>query len=295
MPGGPWAAAGSAWGDTEVMLQQGTGYGARHRAFRVWPLAAPARPRTLGCSHPAPARQCAQGTALGSRIRWGSWVPKLPGVTPSAQTHGGVPAPCVPGGLWCTDLAHGRALCPQTPCRLCRAPSCPAQSGPTPVGVTGVPGGPSTGPRPPREGSQELQSQLGKVVPATGWGPTVKFRLELPFVLPSRPVPPAPSLAGAGSEPSPGAAQTHLSRPRTGASRGRGARGGGGRRGSAPPPAPLQATPRRQARRCGAACRRGGPRAPRAPGTSRPAASGAAEAGGEGSAGPAAPRAGGQQ
>lgn len=58
----------------------------------------------------------------------------------------------------------------------------------------------------PGDGSQQRQSRLGKDIPAAGRGPAVKFRLELPFVLSSLPLPPVSNLASAGSKPGPGAA-----------------------------------------------------------------------------------------
>lgn len=79
-------------------------------------------------------------------------------------------------------------------------------------------GGTITGPGPAWEGSQERRSRLGKGVPDSGQGSAVKFRLELPFVFPSLPVLPAPSLTSAGSKPGPGFAQTHLSCPSHGVS-----------------------------------------------------------------------------
>lgn len=176
---------------------------------------------------------------LGTKVPWGDTQRPLPRPCPSPARARGAAAHR-PG---CTAM-------PRTPkpCTSCAVPIL--------CGVSLVPlGGPSAGPGPARDGSQGHWRRLDKDVP----GPTVKFRLELPFVFPSPPVPPAPSLVSAGSKPGPGAAQTHLSCRCVGASWGRGARGGGGSHDSAPPPTPLEAAPKWRARWCGATCQRGGP------------------------------------
>lgn len=229
VPGGPWAAKGSAWGDTETALWQGAGYGTGHRAARAWPFLALARPCTPGCTHPAPAWPCTLGTALGSGVGGAVGSQKPPGWHP-VPTPVTVPQPCMaPRGCGTQTRVHGCASHSQTLHELCRAPSCPARGGSIPLSATGVPGGgPSTRSGPAREGSQEHRSRLGESIPAAGRGPAVNFRLELPFVLPSLPVPPAPSLTSAGSKPGPGVAQTHLSCPRAGAKPGAGGLGAAG-------------------------------------------------------------------
>lgn len=52
MPGGPWAARGSAWGDTETTLWQGVGYSMGHGVARARPLPTVQPPSSDTAVHP---------------------------------------------------------------------------------------------------------------------------------------------------------------------------------------------------------------------------------------------------
>lgn len=165
MPRGPWAAAGSAWGehrDTMVV-------------YRVWQWGM----ATAAWLLPAPAWRCTPGTALGTRIRLGSRVPKSPSVARCDRPHGHAPSLHTDPGT--RPFPH-----PQTPHELCRGPSCPARGGSIPPSVTVIPGG---GP----QGQPGMGARSTGAVRAAGRAPAIAFRLELPFVLPPPPVPPAPT------------------------------------------------------------------------------------------------------
>lgn len=165
MPRGPWAAAGSAWGehrDTMVV-------------YRVWQWGM----ATAAWLLPAPAWRCTPGTALGTRIRLGSRVPKSPSVARCDRPHGHAPSLHTDPGT--RPFPH-----PQTPHELCRGPSCPARGGSIPPSVTVIPGG---GP----QGQPGMGARSTGAVWAAGRAPAIAFRLELPFVLPPPPVPPAPT------------------------------------------------------------------------------------------------------
>lgn len=72
VPEGPWAAAGSAWGDMEMALRQDTGYGMGRRAARAL-----ASPSSRTAVHPGvlpPSMAVHPGDSTG---KWGQLGPKV--------------------------------------------------------------------------------------------------------------------------------------------------------------------------------------------------------------------------
>lgn len=227
MPGGPWAARGSAWGDTETTLWQGVGYGTGHRAARAQPLPT---------VHPRGVRP---GGQLGT---------KSPGVTASAHPHGHAPALHGPGVLQHTDPGAQPCPAPPNPAQAVPCPSC-VKCHWCPWGV------PLTG-----------QGQRGRGSRGTGAGWTraslvsllnLGWSCLLCFLLPwYRPL---PALQALDQSLAP-ALPKHIFPVPAWEPAGAGGLGVAGGATTLPRHPPLEATPKWRARRCRATCRQGVPK-----------------------------------
>lgn len=259
VPGGPWTATGSAWGDTKMTLRQGAGYGTGRPETGLSRLRHGHEPRRT------PSQLRHSGAPRGQQ-----WEAGLGGEVVSKSPLGCHPVPtpmAVPsttaGGCGTQTPANGHApdLVQAVPCPLLphsgrihpfECHRCP-WGAPAPGQGWAGRGARSTG-----AGWARASLRLAGVpLLNLGWNSLLCFLFSW-----YRPLPASQAL---DQSLAPALPKHIFPVPAQEPAEGRGARGSGGRRHPARPPAPLEARPRRRMRRCGTACWRQGSPSPASP------------------------------